>query len=100
MSIKQFIRCSPSRKVSIVTDDPNPDYIYEYLSDRLGIPIEDITSKYTILIHSIRGRIFIKGSYQDIAVIFYKMNKFGLQYESIQQSELRIDINQFFNKLR
>lgn len=100
MTNEQFLKCNVPRKVSIMAEDPNPDYVIAYLSERTGIPYDYIKSNYEVRIHKVRQRIFIKGSYEDIAKIFYRLNMYGLEYESIQQSELRIDINQFFNKLK
>lgn len=100
MHINEFNSLLPSYKITQILSDPNPDYIYGFLSYKIGIPYEELKSKYEISIHKVRQRIYIKSDYEPLAQLFQLLNRFGLKYESVQQTELRIDINVFFNFIK
>lgn len=95
-----FINSLPSTRVRLFLDDKNINYLYLLIGKHLKLTDSEVKNKYTITANFVRQRIFIKGSYEDIFNLFIYLQQFGIQFESITQDELRVDVNNLLLKLK
>lgn len=87
----------PDRINKILTDKDIDD-IYLIIGKHLRESVESLKKRYEITTNYRRRRIFINGSYEDIAEFFYYASGLGTRFESITEDCLRIDISEFVTK--
>lgn len=95
-----FLDNSVPDRINLIFRDKNPDYIYQLISKHLHKSIDELKNMYKIELNIVRQRFIISGSHKDIYELFSYLNTFGMGYESVTADNLRIDLNQFFNKLK
>lgn len=95
-----FLQSSVSLRLTKLIEDKNPDYIYLILQKHLGETLDSLKNKYKVELNVIRQRIFISGSAEDIYELVNYCMGYGLSFESITMKEVRVDFNQFLNKLK
>lgn len=100
MLATEFMRCNPAKKISILKSDPNPEYVYAYISTKLGWDHGDLINKFKVTVQPLRSRIYISGEYSNIAKLFQMLSSYGVTFESIQISELRVDLCHLINTLK
>jgi len=99
-SNSNFLQSSVSLRLTKLIEDKNPDYIYLILQKHFGNPIESLKDRYKVELNVIRQRIFISGSSEDIYELVNYCMGYDMSFESITMKEVRIDFNQFLNKLK
>lgn len=94
-----FLNSTCSNRIYIINSDKNSIHIYELLSKHLREPIDSLKSKYKIELNTIRRRIEVDGSNEDIYELFQYLVRLNLKFESITPLHLRIDLYEFINKV-
>ena len=97
---RRFIDLDIPDRVCRLLEKGDSDDIHQLLVKHLGESLEIIKIKYKITVHTVRRRIFISGNPIDIAELFLYLNKFGMTFESVTATELRIDVNAFCQELK
>lgn len=100
MYTKRFLDHSIPDRYRLVMSDKNVEYIYELLSKHLMKTVTELKDIYTIELNTVRQRIFINGSEEDLFELLQYLLQFGLPFESITSNCLRVDITQFLYKIR
>lgn len=95
-----FLQYSISQRFTRLVEDKNPDYIYMLLSKHFNESIDRLKSKYEIILNTTRQRINITGSSEDIYELVNYCIGYGINFESITMKEVRVDFNQFINKIK
>jgi hypothetical protein len=96
---ENFLAGNPSDRIRIIKADKDPIHIYELFQKHFSLPIEILKDSYKIIVDVIKSRIFIQGSEEKLYNLFLYLEKMGVQFESIEPVQLRIDLDHFLNKI-
>lgn len=97
---KKFLNYSIPERTRLLIEDHNPDYVYELLSARLGKPVDELKEMFSININQAKQNMIITGSQQDIALLFFYTQNYGLEYESVSIESLRVHLARFASAIR
>lgn len=94
-----FMNSTIPDRIYIILNDKDVEHIYDLLKKSTGTSKEKLKSKFKIEVNTIRRRIEVDGSEDDIFTLFNHLYSKSLKFESITPKHLRIDLYEFINKI-
>lgn len=87
-------------RARIIKEDKDPIHIYELLQKHfINQSINDLKVDYEVRLDIVRSRVFITGSEEKIYTLLVYLESRGCKFESVEKTQLRIDLDHFVAKI-
>lgn len=95
-----YLELPHDERLRLFYSEKSSELIYQLLTKHLGYDPLAVRELYLIEVDFGRMTITITGESQDIYELWTYLTRFDLNFESVSQGSLRVDISKFLNRIK
>lgn len=100
MDPKYFLNHTVADRMRLLIEDKNVDYIYVLLSKHLGIPVDDLKSRFEISLNHVRQFIDVTSNMQDMYLLSTYLRSHAVELDYLTMDQLRVNFSQLLTKIK
>lgn len=99
MSLDEYLMIPKLDRIRLIKETGDSEILKITLARNLMISIEEFESLYSVDLKVIKRYVTISGSPSDIYSVFHVLNKLGVNFHSLTESNIVVDIDHLMYKL-